>query len=60
MFNGLNVISETEGYRKKWLQPIRIRKGMYYQIFLRKENVPFGRQREWTEQLLLELSETGK
>jgi len=45
---------------KNWLQPIYIRKGMYYQIVPRKQIVPFRRQREWTDQLLLELSETGK
>jgi len=59
-FNSLNVISETERFRKKWLQPICIRKGTYYQIVPQKQNVQFGSQREWTDQLLLELSETGK
>jgi hypothetical protein len=58
--NSFNVISESEGYRKNWLQPIHIMKGMYYKIVPRKENVPFGRQSEWTDQSLLELSETDK
>jgi hypothetical protein len=52
-------MSKMEGYRKKWMQLTHIMKAKDYYAINGTQNVLFGRQKKWRDQLL-EVPETGK